>query len=104
MKWKSGNVNVMVATTAFGMGINKPDIRHIVRYGVPESLCTWAQEFGRGGRDGSGATATILYSMATSTQLTSVMIDGGSCLDSRTTTKVAVTICITIPCIQPRIL
>ena len=64
MKWKSGNVNVMVATTAFGMGINKPDIHHIVRYGVPESLCTWAQEFGRGGRDGGGATATILYSMA----------------------------------------
>ncbi len=64
MKWKNGEVSVMVATTAFGMGINKPDIRHIVRYGVPESLCTWAQEFGRGGRDGGGATATILYSMA----------------------------------------
>ena len=57
MKWKSGNVNIMVATTAFGMGINKPDIRHIVRYGVPESLCTWAQEFGHEGRDGGGATA-----------------------------------------------
>ena len=54
----------MVATTAFGMGINKPNICHIVRYGVPESLCSWAQEFGRGGRNGAGATAIILYSMA----------------------------------------
>jgi len=64
MEWKSGHVNVMVATTAFGMGINKPGICHIVRYGVPESLCTWAQEFGRGGRESGGATATILYSVA----------------------------------------
>ena len=46
------------------MGINKPDIHHILRYGVPESLFTWAQEFGCGGKDGGDATATILYSMA----------------------------------------
>ena len=51
----------MVATSAFGMGIDNQDIRHIVRYGVPESLCSWAQELGRGGRDGHPATATILY-------------------------------------------
>ena len=37
----------MVATSAFGMGINKPDIRHIVRYGVPENMCSWTQELGR---------------------------------------------------------
>lgn len=64
MKWKTDEVKVMVATSAFGMGIDKPDIRHIVRYGVPESLCSWAQELGRGGRDGKPATATILYSMS----------------------------------------
>lgn len=40
MKWKTDEVKVMVATSAFGMGIDKPDIRHIVRYGVPESLCS----------------------------------------------------------------
>ena len=38
-KWKSGEIKVMVATSAFGMGINKPDIRHIIRYGVPENVC-----------------------------------------------------------------
>ena len=61
-KWKSGEVKVMVATSAFGMGINKPDIRHIIRYGVPENICSWAQELGRAGRDGLPARATIFYS------------------------------------------
>ena len=52
----------MVATSAFGMGINKPNIRHIIRYGVPENICSWAQELGRAGRDGNPVKATILYS------------------------------------------
>ena len=63
MKWKNDEVKVIVATAAFGMGIDKEDIRHVVRYGVPESLTTWAQELGRAGRDGHAATATIFYSM-----------------------------------------
>lgn len=54
-KWREGEVHLMVATTAFGMGINKPDIRHIFRYGVPENACSWAQELGR-------ARATLFYS------------------------------------------
>ena len=61
MQWKSNKVQVIVATKAFGMGIDKADIRHIIRNGVPESLATWAQELGRGGRDGEQAYATILY-------------------------------------------
>ena len=44
MKWKNDEIKVIVATSAFGMGIDKEDIRHIVRYGVPESLTSWAQE------------------------------------------------------------
>ena len=63
MKWKNDEVKVIVATAAFGMGIDKADIRHIVRYGVPESLTSWAQELGRSGRDGQPATATIYYSI-----------------------------------------
>ena len=43
------------------MGINKRDVRHIVRNGVPESISSWAQELGRAGRDGLPSTATILY-------------------------------------------
>lgn len=44
------------------MGINKPDIRHIICYGVPENICSWAQELGRAGRDEQPAKATIFYS------------------------------------------
>lgn len=61
-RWKNGEVNVMVATSAFGMGIDKSDIKHIVRLGVPENMCSWAQELGRAGRGGGNATATIYYS------------------------------------------
>ena len=62
IKWKTDEVKVMVATTAFGMGIDKEDIRHVVRYGVPENLCSWTQELGRAGRDGKVASATVIYS------------------------------------------
>ena len=61
LKWKSGQVQTIVATKAFGMGIDKPDIRHVVRSGVPESILSWAQELGRAGCDGQQACATILY-------------------------------------------
>jgi superfamily II DNA helicase RecQ len=61
-RWKNGEINVMVATSAFGMGIDKSDIKHIVRLGVPENMCSWAQELGRAGRGGDNATATIFYS------------------------------------------
>ena len=60
-KWKSGEVKILVATKAFGMEINKHDIRHIIRNGVPESIVAWTQELGRAGRDGACATATIVY-------------------------------------------
>ncbi len=60
-EWMSRNVQVMVATKAFGLGINKPDIRHVIRNGVPESLSAWVQEAGRAGRDGNPATAHILW-------------------------------------------
>ena len=61
-RWKSGDIKIMVATTAFGMGIDKEDIRHVVCYGVPENLCGWAQELGCAGRDGKLSTVTIVYS------------------------------------------
>ena len=50
MKWKSGEVQLIVATKAFGMGINKANIRHVIRKGVPESIVAWTQELGRAGR------------------------------------------------------
>lgn len=61
-RWKSGEISIIVATRAFGLGINKPDVRHVIRNGLPPSLAAWAQEFGRAGRDGKPAVACILYS------------------------------------------
>ena len=61
LEWKSGRAQIIVATKAFGMGIDKPDIRHVIRNGVPKNILSWAQELGRAGRDGQQACATILY-------------------------------------------
>ena len=61
MKWKTDEVKVIVATKAFGMGIDKPDICHVIRNGVPESMLCWAHKLGRAGRDGHQSSATIIY-------------------------------------------
>jgi len=56
-----GKVQVMVATTAFGMGIDKADIRYTLHSSMPYSVANYAQEFGRCGRDGKEAEAMIFY-------------------------------------------
>ena len=57
----TGGVPVMVATNAFGMGIDKPDIRSVIHYDLPASLDVYYAESGRAGRDGGPADCTLLF-------------------------------------------
>ncbi|WP_277121597.1 RecQ family ATP-dependent DNA helicase [Bacteroides ndongoniae] len=60
-RWQTGESRVMVATNAFGMGIDKPDVRLVIHLDLPDSVEAYFQEAGRAGRDGQKAYAVILY-------------------------------------------
>ena len=68
-EWQEDKIQVMVATNAFGMGIDKPDVRLVVHLQVPDSPEAYFQEAGRAGRDGERAYAVLLYQSSDRTKL-----------------------------------
>lgn len=68
-RWKDGRIRVMVCTNAFGMGIDKPDVRFVVHFDVPDCPEAYFQEAGRGGRDGKRSFAVLLWNSSDTKRL-----------------------------------
>lgn len=68
-RWQKGESRIMVATNAFGMGIDKPDVRLVIHVDLPDAIEAYFQEAGRAGRDGEKSYAIILYAKSDQTNL-----------------------------------
>ena len=68
-EWQHDRIRIMVATNAFGMGIDKPDVRLVIHYDCPDSIEAYFQEAGRAGRDGQPAQAILLYNNSDNAKL-----------------------------------
>jgi ATP-dependent DNA helicase RecQ len=74
-RWMNGESRVIVATNAFGMGIDKPDVRFVIHLDLPDSLEAYFQEAGRAGRDGKKSVAVLLYNNSDKRRLHKMVTD-----------------------------